>query len=548
MATLYRKYRPQTFSDLVGQDHIRSTLRAALSLGRVGHAYLFTGPRGVGKTTVARLLAKAVNCRELELRIKNDKSRKKDHRRDVIQDIEPCNQCQSCLEITDGRSLDVLEIDAASNRGIDEIRELRERIKFAPSGSPKKVFIIDEVHMLTKEAFNALLKTLEEPPVHAIFILATTELHKVPVTIASRCQVFMFKKARNSDLLSRLKTIADKEKLAVEAGALKFLASMSDGSFRDALSLLDQVASYEHGEISLAVVHDVLGLATEDRVLTILEAMAAGNKEQSINELATMEADGLDLENFAGQLIEAGRRLLHVNLGTETAKEIISDEYRPRWEKVAESWNEAELLEFIENLVAARSAMKQIIVPVLSLELVVTKFSKPRATAREKKSDIKERDNNIKSSPKNETEKDSGEVPEIELESDSSGVELVESAKPLGSVNDIDGSGANLWKNLLSSSKDVNAGLYAILQQAEFAGIDGDNLCIKVPFQFAADRLRDKKYHLLMSELIQKNFNQSLSLSCSVCTEKSHEHDTAPTSDGVNLVDAAIEALGVEGA
>ena len=222
---LYRKYRPQTFAEIIGQEHVVQTLTNAISSGMISHAYLFAGPRGSGKTTIARLLAKAVNC-------ENRKG------------FEPCNQCSSCLEISAGRALDLIEIDAASHRGIDEMRELRDGIRFIPTKSKYKVFIIDECHQLTKEAANALLKTLEEPPGHAIFILATTEIHKMIPTIISRCQRFDFRKLTLPEIIKRLEIVSGKEKARIEKPALELIAINSGGSIRDAESLLDQVLTF----------------------------------------------------------------------------------------------------------------------------------------------------------------------------------------------------------------------------------------------------------------------------------------------------------------
>ncbi|MEK7519244.1 MAG: DNA polymerase III subunit gamma/tau, partial [Patescibacteria group bacterium] len=243
---LYRKYRPQNFSEIIGQEHVVQTLKNALQKGLISHAYLFSGSRGSGKTTIARLLSKAVNCEKLK-------------------GSEPCNACSSCKEIQEGRAIDLIEIDAASHRGIDEMRELRDGIKFAPAKSKYKVFIIDEAHQLTKEAANALLKTLEEPPRHAIFILATTEIHKMIPTIISRCQRFDFRKLTIEEIIKRLELLAKKEKVNIEKAALELIALNSGGSLRDAESLLDQVLTFSgvlsgKGQIKAEDIKELLGL------------------------------------------------------------------------------------------------------------------------------------------------------------------------------------------------------------------------------------------------------------------------------------------------
>ena len=228
---LYRKWRPKTFSDLVGQEHVSRTLSQAIETGRVGHAYLFSGPRGTGKTSTAKILAKALNCEQGPT-------------------TEPCNECESCRRVNDGTSMDVFEIDAASNRGIDEIRDLRETVKFAPANGKYKVYIIDEVHMLTSEAFNALLKTLEEPPERVVFILATTEVHKVPATIQSRCQRYDFKRIAVREIAERLRYVAENSEIKAEDAALALIARESAGGMRDALSTLDQCASLAEEQVT----------------------------------------------------------------------------------------------------------------------------------------------------------------------------------------------------------------------------------------------------------------------------------------------------------
>ncbi len=255
---LARKFRPQRFDDVTGQEHVVRTLANAIGQGRIGHAYLFSGPRGVGKTSVARILAKSLNC-------------------ETGPTATPCNVCPNCREITDGTSMDVREIDGASNRGIDEIRELRENVKFAPAAAKYKIYIIDEVHMLTREAFNALLKTLEEPPGHVIFIFATTENHKVPATILSRCQCYDFRRISLAQIAANLDRIAREEGLTVSPAALTWIAEAGDGSMRDAQSIFDQIISYAGPAIADDDVEELLGLADRKYLFRLSEAVLARN-------------------------------------------------------------------------------------------------------------------------------------------------------------------------------------------------------------------------------------------------------------------------------
>ncbi len=280
---LYHKYRPQSFKDIKGQDHIVKTLVSALKNKKISHAYIFAGPRGLGKTSTARIFAKALNC--------------------LNSEVEPCNVCEHCEEITKGTFPDVIEIDAASNRGIDQIRELRENIKYAPLKGKKKVYIIDEFHMLTKEAFNALLKTLEEPPSHVVFILATTELDKIPPTILSRCQKFIFRKLSLEETLEVLKEICEKEKIKYEEEALKEIAKLSEGCLRDAESLLEQAILFSDGKITLEKIKSVLSIYTQKDIEELLDLALSGNLESLKEKLDKYEKNGFGAENLVKNLL-----------------------------------------------------------------------------------------------------------------------------------------------------------------------------------------------------------------------------------------------------
>ncbi len=303
----YRKWRPQTLAEVVGQEQVTQTLRNALSSERVSHAYLFCGPRGTGKTSTGRILAKAVNC------LTDGKG-------------EPCNSCDICLAITEGRALDVIEVDAASNRGIDEIRDLRERVNYAPNQARYKVYIIDEVHMLTKEASNALLKTLEEPPPHIIFILATTEVHKVLPTVLSRCQHFDFRRISQADVVSKLATICSAEDIHVETEALRLIARSAAGSLRDAENILQQITTYYGSEVGLHQVQAILGITGDWRVKELVKHIMSNDISAGMATVNSVNNDGLDLRQFKRELVEYLRALLLIKTGSEEAVDLIAED------------------------------------------------------------------------------------------------------------------------------------------------------------------------------------------------------------------------------
>jgi DNA polymerase-3 subunit gamma/tau len=303
----YRKWRPQTLSEVVGQEPVTQTLRHAVESGKIAHAYLFCGPRGTGKTSMARILAKAVNCPNQA-------------------GGEPCNACDMCCSITEGRALDVIEIDAASNRGIDEIRSLREKANYAPSLAHYKVYIIDEVHMLTEAACNALLKTLEEPPPHVIFVLATTEAHKVITTIVSRCQRFNFHRLRQTEMMDKLKLICKKEKIHIEPGSLELIARAATGSLRDAENILQQMIAYYGNKIELDQIQAELGISWDSRVRQLARCVISRDVAAGLKVINSLNSDGVDLRQFNVGLVEYLRGLLLAKSRCEEALDVTSED------------------------------------------------------------------------------------------------------------------------------------------------------------------------------------------------------------------------------
>lgn len=363
---LYRKYRPKTFREIIGQEHVVQTLTNAIASGMVSHAYLFSGPRGSGKTTIARLLAKAVNCQD-------------------EQDHEPCNKCSFCQEVNEGRAVDLIEIDAASHRGIDEVRELKEGIKVVPTRARYKVFIIDEVHQLTKEAANALLKTLEEPPPHAIFVLATTEIHKMIPTIISRAQRFDFRKLTLPEVIRRLEGIAKAEKAEISREALELIAVNSGGSLRDAESILDQVLTFCQGsgqeKIEPVAIKELLGLVETATVNQFLDFLVKKDISSALRFINEITEKGYDLQQFSRALINYLRQGLVTKISPESFNPIIAGFTEEEFQKLKEltkGVEESQLRRMLELFLEAENKMRYSSLPQLPLELAVIEISQQK--------------------------------------------------------------------------------------------------------------------------------------------------------------------------
>lgn len=357
---LYRKYRPTSFDEVVGQEHIIRTIKNSIKNGKVAHAYLFSGPRGIGKTTIARILAKTVNC-------KNQK------------DGNPCNKCEICSSINQNSFLDMVEIDAATHTQVDKMRDIIEKINFAPSVGKYKVYIIDEVHMLSKGAFNALLKTLEEPPKHVIFILATTEIHKIPATIISRCQRFDFHRIKVSEIAACLSDIAKKEGVEVEKGVLDFIAINSNGGLRDSESLFGQILSLEtDNKITLAEVQNILSVADISIAVKIINLILEKKYSEAIEYINEITDDGYDLEQFAGSVVEYARKLMLIKISPNMEEHFFSEmtqEQISQLKEISAKAAMAKVIRIIQVFIKSAQDIRSSLIPQLPLELAIAEIN-----------------------------------------------------------------------------------------------------------------------------------------------------------------------------
>lgn len=488
---LYRKYRSQTFETVVGQVHIVTTLTNALKHGRVSHAYLLTGPRGVGKTSVARLLARAVNCSAQNVSM-------------------PCNTCEICL-IPLTSNMDIIEIDAASNRKIDEIRDLRDKINLSPARSRYKVYIIDEVHMLTTEAFNALLKTLEEPPAHAIFILATTEVHKLPDTIISRTQRLNFKAISTSDLKSHLAKIAQRESIIIEPAAIAMVAESSHGSFRDAISLLDQVSVSSNPPITAATVSAVLGLSDADAIESLITFMATHQPGQAIAIIDKLTSQGVQPTQLVTQLIQRWRQIMLARLSSA------DNDVTP-----ISQLSELDLAHIIRQL----SYVLQSALPEIALETTIVELAlNPSSVA---SGELRAASKSVPSATQSSKLKTPGTVPS------NSQLTTPNSQLPPPSLD--------LWPKALILIKARNNSLYALLCSCDVE-IRQDEVIITSRFNFHRDRLKESKNREIIESALTKVYGKTMKASSALEAAKVSANNIDSSAE---LVSSALEILGGE--
>ncbi|HPR34333.1 MAG TPA: DNA polymerase III subunit gamma/tau [Anaerolineaceae bacterium] len=511
---LYRTWRPALWDEVVGQDHIVQTLKNAIATDRVGHAYLFAGPKGTGKTTSARLLAKGVNCLEDSL------------------EKRPCNHCANCLAVNEGRFLDLIEIDAASNTSVDDVRELRDKINFSPSQGRFKVYIIDEVHMLSTSAFNALLKTLEEPPSHVIFILCTTEIHKIPATVLSRCQRHEFRRIPVPVIVQKLKELCKQEKIKIDDDALTLIARQATGSMRDAISLVDQLSSISK-KITLSIAQDVLGTATNQSVIDLVEASMAGSSGKGLEIIHQALDSGADPRQYARQVVDYLRDLLVIKMDAGKQLEL-TPEVRATMEAHSARFKMNRLVNMIQAFTSAAIELKANWHPGLGLELAYAEALAPATTPQvEVTAPPEQLPAQPKPTPKAKASSNPVEVAPKPVESDR--------PSPITGPITLDLVQEH-WEALKRAVKSRNTVTSALMNSSRLVDVDGSTVVINFSSDLLRDKMADEQNSRMVCSVMSKYFGQDVRLICTT-----GERDALPKSGangGMQQVEETIKKLG----
>ncbi|HUW23218.1 MAG TPA: DNA polymerase III subunit gamma/tau [bacterium] len=509
------KYRPQTFDEIVGQEHVSKTLKNAITSGKVAHAYLFSGPRGIGKTTTARILAKALNCKESPT-------------------PQPCNKCISCVEIVRGSSIDVLEIDGASNRGIDEIRALRENVKFAPISSRYKIYIIDEAHQITHDAFNALLKTLEEPPPHVIFMLATTQPERIPPTILSRCQRFSFKLIPQKKIFDRLNYIVGKEKLKIEKEVLNLIAYRGEGSLRDAQSLLDQVISYAgNKKIGLEETNFILGVLPFERLVEFSDLIAEHKGREILSLIDEITESGYNLHQFIKDLRQHFRNMLLIKVLGENTKILqLPDKHLGILLKKGAQFTEENLVRIIDLLSKTYESMKWSEQPRLVIEVDMFRLCQPYIPIGEIIERIRKLEKSLTLEEKKGEPPKEKYIPPVEKASPKIKEKEEPYAAGVSRIEEI----TERWEEVLESVRKQDTPLHSCLLEGLPVRMEGELLYIAFPKSYSFHKDRVEKKSNIVEQAIKEVLGKEIKIKCmtgeinatSPTKEKVEEDESAP--------------------
>ena len=522
MSVFYRKYRPQKFSDLVGQDHVVKTLLLQLTSGKIGHGYLFAGPKGTGKTSCARIFAKAVNCL-----VYGSRNRE---RSTVNRFGEPCNKCVLCLSVINGSHLDLIEIDAASNRLIEDVRDLREKIKLSPVSSRYKVYIIDEVHMLTKEAFNALLKTLEEPPLHAIFILCTTEPNKLPPTIISRVQRFNFKRASEKELILAIKKVAKSEGIQIDENAAASITQAADGSYRDAISLLDQISSSKK-QITEKDVANLVIFSDWDSIYSFAQSIADGDLKKAVITVENIWKAQADVSVFTKEAILFLEKLLFLKINIQEDILDLDEDQIAKMSFLASKLAIENLQNLMKLFLIAEGEMRIYPLPHISLILAICKYSLPKTQL------IAESGINSEEDPKKHKENNLSNDRNKKMTQQPRG-----SKKPTKSVAKI----IKLWPNFLSKVRPINTHVTAILRSARPVDFDGANLTLEVFYRFHKEKLEEPKIANVLDEILKETIGVPVRMKFILSKNKSSLPESIKASDVVEVKEVDLERVAAE--
>ena len=514
----YRKWRPHRWEQVVGQEHVIRTLRNAVASDRVAHAYLFAGPRGTGKTTTARLLAKAVNC------LDEDLSRR------------PCDRCDHCQALNAGRFLDLIEIDAASNTSVDDVRDLRDKINFSPNQGRFKIYIIDEIHMLSTAAFNALLKTLEEPPAHAIFVLATTEVHKIPATVLSRCQRHEFRRIPVADIVALLEQVVEKENLQVDPAALALIARQATGSLRDAISLLDQLASTGDA-ITLEIAQDVLGTAASQAVIDLVEALLAGESATGLDHLHRTLDAGSDPRQFARQVVDYLRSLLLIHMGNAEQVDA-TPEVRVQMARHAQAFATQHLLSVIRAFNHAANDARGAWQPALPLEIAFVESL-----------DLPQQEAPVAEPVAATPQKASKSGPKLRPQSATPPTASLAGAREEEAPLDPEQQRAqqNLtqnWNQILSLVRADNPNTYGLLNSCKLRHLKGDLLILGFASDVLKNQMTKPENLKIVENVLSKVLEREISVRCVISTAR--RISVPPEVDSDGMVAAALRDLGGE--